>query len=59
MLPIGWLYATYHLLREPETTIELMAENKKGHWGEKKPTYRSIYQSVGAHLGWKLVIFFQ
>ena len=22
ILPIGWLYATYHLLREPETTIE-------------------------------------
>ena len=23
MLPIGWLYGTYHLLREPETAIEL------------------------------------
>ena len=23
MLPIGWLYATYHLLREPETAIDV------------------------------------
>jgi len=23
ILPIGGLYATYHLLREPETTVDL------------------------------------
>ena len=23
ILPSGWLYATYHLLGEPETTIEI------------------------------------
>ena len=27
ILPIGWLYATYHLLGEPETTIENLLEN--------------------------------
>ena len=26
ILPIGGLYATYHLLREPETTIELVLQ---------------------------------
>ena len=24
ILPIGWLYATYHLLREPGTSIEVL-----------------------------------
>ena len=27
MLPIGGLYATYHLLGEPETTIDTLSEN--------------------------------
>ena len=27
MLPIGWLYATYHLLREPETAIDVREYN--------------------------------
>ena len=25
ILPIGWLYITYHLLREPETTLEKLS----------------------------------
>ena len=28
ILPIGGLYATYHLLREPETTIDIMVYHK-------------------------------
>jgi len=28
ILPIGGLYGTYHLLREPETTIEKIAGNR-------------------------------
>ena len=27
ILPIGGLYATYHLLGEPETTIDIREEN--------------------------------
>ena len=26
MLPLGWLYATYHLTQEPETTVDKMKE---------------------------------
>ena len=25
-MPVGWLYAMYHLLREPETAVDLTAE---------------------------------
>ena len=32
ILPIGGLYATYHLLREPETTIELLLEKSSQLW---------------------------
>ena len=32
ILPIGGLYATYHLLGEPETTIEKMVHNPGGDW---------------------------
>ncbi len=31
ILPIGGVYATYHLLREPETTIELLASCCNNH----------------------------
>ena len=38
ILPIGWLYITYHLLKEPETAIDhmgfvcLIRENMEIHW---------------------------
>ena len=32
MMPIGGLYATYHLLGEPETTIEGLGQGWKGGW---------------------------
>ena len=37
ILPIGWLYATYHLFGEPETTIDL-AFNALGNFPMDLPT---------------------
>ena len=32
ILPTGWLYITYHLLREPETTIDFMLAILRCNW---------------------------
>ena len=37
ILPIGWFYGTYHLLREPETTIDKWLIS---HWGKPTSTPR-------------------
>ena len=36
ILPVGWLYATYHLLGEPETTIDTITPPKLPSFGRKK-----------------------
>ena len=41
ILPVGGLYATYHLLGEPETTIE--------HWVDFYGKCRGMYQSHGCN----------
>ena len=38
MLPIGWLYVTYHLLREPETAIVSIGWTKSNGWKSPFPS---------------------
>ena len=47
ILPIGGLYATYHLLGEPETTIE---ESKKKHQGSAFAMEFSVQDKDPDHL---------
>ena len=56
ILPIGGLYGTYHLLREPETTIEywgfnpliLTNENRRGARDSGNPSGRSPPPTCGS-----------
>ena len=50
ILPIGGLYATYHLLGEPETTIDLIAGLKGNQWVFISPDHKGPRLFLGRSL---------
>ena len=55
ILPIGGLYATYHPLREPETTIEFISPKKDHEWkGSHSPRSGGTKKHTKGTIIWPL-----